>query len=536
MILEHERKLLDEMVMDLSVYAATNRRKWAYYDGEAGIKNIGIAVPQAMVDVEAIIGWPEIVVDALEERLDWQGWMSPEGLDTGGLDEVFRDNQLGTEVSKAILDALVTGVGFLEVSAGGEGEPAVIVDAVPPSQATFRWDARANRVAAGMVHKVGRDGERYQTLYLPDETITRVISREGDEEVTRVHHGRGRCGLVVLPNRTRSGEVRGKSELTKQIRYYTDHAIRTVLGMEYNREFYTTPQRWMANVEPEQLGLDEDSTPGDHLQVGWRVAMNKALIVPPNPEGDKATPTVGQFASAPPTPYIEQLRMLAQLVSAQSGIPATYLGFVSDNPPSADSIRMTENRLVKKAERRQAMFGEVLRNDLAYVCQSILDGAPADLAAISKLSVKWRDASTPTRAAASDSAAKLVGAGILPGRSSVVMDMIGLSPEEQSRVEADWARDTSRSLADALRSRVVPQDPVVDDVASRTRPVDDAPPEAVDADQLAKSFDALGKAIRSGVDPEDAARRLGLSGLRFTGAVPVSLRVPKEEVHDLEEK
>ncbi|MCQ9367348.1 hypothetical protein NQ036_03685 [Brevibacterium sp. 91QC2O2] len=49
-------------------------------------------------------------------------------------------------------------------------------------------------------------------------------------------------------------------------------------------------------------------------------------------------------------------------------------------------------------------------------------------------------------------------------------------------------------------------------------------------------FDALGIAIRSGVDPDDAARRLGLTGVKFTGAIPVSFRPPRTEADDLEDK
>lgn len=49
-------------------------------------------------------------------------------------------------------------------------------------------------------------------------------------------------------------------------------------------------------------------------------------------------------------------------------------------------------------------------------------------------------------------------------------------------------------------------------------------------------FDALGVAIRSGVDPADAARRLGLDGISFTGAVPVSLRLPETAATTLEAK
>lgn len=46
--------------------------------------------------------------------------------------------------------------------------------------------------------------------------------------------------------------------------------------------------------------------------------------------------------------------------------------------------------------------------------------------------------------------------------------------------------------------------------------------------------DALGVLIRAGVDPADAAQRVGLDGLDFTGAVPVSLRVPQSDAAKLE--
>lgn len=42
-------------------------------------------------------------------------------------------------------------------------------------------------------------------------------------------------------------------------------------------------------------------------------------------------------------------------------------------------------------------------------------------------------------------------------------------------------------------------------------------------------------AVRAGVNPDDAAARLGLEGLEFTGAVPVSLRVPEADVKQLED-
>lgn len=57
-----------------------------------------------------------------------------------------------------------------------------------------------------------------------------------------------------------------------------------------------------------------------------------------------------------------------------------------------------------------------------------------------------------------------------------------------------------------------------------------------DAADMKAAFDALGVAIRAGVDPEDAARQLGISGIRFTGAVPTSLRMPENDATGLEER
>jgi antitoxin component of RelBE/YafQ-DinJ toxin-antitoxin module len=69
---------------------------------------------------------------------------------------------------------------------------------------------------------------------------------------------------------------------------------------------------------------------------------------------------------------------------------------------------------------------------------------------------------------------------------------------------------------------------------SPTPPAGDAgQPDAAD---LKAKFDALGVAIRAGVDPADAARRLGLGDVAFTGAVPVSLRMPEKDSGSLEEK
>ncbi len=221
--------------------------------------------------------------------------------------------------------------------------------------------------------------------------------------------------------------------------------------MEFNREYYTTPQRYLLNATFDQLGLDEDATESDVIKMGWKVAMSKALVVPPG-DPDDGLPNIvaGQFQAAPPTPYIEELKMMAQLVSAQSGVPVSYLGFASDNPPSADSIRATESRLVRRTELRQLAFGRPLCRDLAYVCKAILDGRPPEWSFIASLEAKWLAAATPTLSATMDAMTKAVAAEITPKHSSVVWGRVGFSPTEQEIMRKELAEQSAAQRATAL--------------------------------------------------------------------------------------
>ena len=64
----------------------------------------------------------------------------------------------------------------------------------------------------------------------------------------------------------------------------------------------------------------------------------KILAVSADPEtGD--VPTVGSFAANSMTPFFEQIRNLAQMLSSETAIPPMYLGFATDQASSADAIR-----------------------------------------------------------------------------------------------------------------------------------------------------------------------------------------------------
>lgn len=465
---EDETSLVGLLRGRIRRFAKLNKEKNDYYELKQKVKHLDIAVPPHLRGMlEAALGWPGTTADVLEERLDWLGWSSVE--DTMGLEDVYKDNQLAIESGGAHLDALITGTDFVTVGKGSAGEPEVLVTVESPSSATTMWDYRKRRAAAALSQTRDETGAVVmETLYLPNATIRfeRNSKTKKLDVVDRDDHKLDRVMMARMVNRTRASEREGRSEITRAVRYYTDAGLRTLLGMEVNREFYTAPQWYAINAYPEQFGVDSDASPAEKVRAGWAVTMGRMNVIPPNDDGDKET-KIQQTTSSPPTPYIEQLRVYSQLLSAETGIPPTYLGFVTDNPASADSIRQLEYRLVKRAERRQTIFGSCWR-EVAYLALLTRDGR-VDQAAFRNVDVKWRDASTPTRAASADEALKLVSSGILPADSSVTYDRVGLSQQDQKIVTAEKRRARSSQMTQQLSAAAAAAaaDPQVQSLATR---------------------------------------------------------------------
>lgn len=436
---------LDRLFLKLRKHDGKNHLLENYYEGKTRLKDLNISVPPALKLVDSVVGWAGTAVDVLEERLDFEGYI---GADALGLNDIFRQNELDLESGLGHKDALIYGVGFVFVGKGSDGEADPLITIESPKKATALYDMRSRRLSAALL--VDRDdiGEvQFGKLYLANETIT--IERRNNLwfEIDRDIHNLGRVPVSPLVNNPRSGDPDGRSEITKAVRSYTDSAMRTLLGAEVAREFYSAPQRFVLGAK-EDLFLDSD---GNALNP-WSVIQGRMLGVPYN-DDDGVMPQVGQFTANSPAPYFEQIRQYAQLIAAETAIPASYLGFQTDNPSSADAIRQMEARLVKRAERRQRQFGRTW-SEVAKLALLVRDGEiPTEAMNIRPI---WRDASTPTRAAAADETTKLIQVGVLTPDSEIVYNRIGLSDSDKQVIKAEKAASSARSLvanlADAARA------------------------------------------------------------------------------------
>lgn len=466
-----EQETLSTIVEQIESRRTYNERREAYYEGSKRVRQLGIAVPPKLADVETVVGWPGMAVDVLEERLDLEGFALPDGdVNDLGLDQVWSDNRLEDESGQAHLPTLMHGISFVTVSAGVEadGEPPVLVTVEPPTRMSGIWDTRARRLSSAASVQWDSEQGRYTaaTLYLPAQTIfLEAPTGAGSlRVVNRRKHNLGRPLVVPLVNRPRVGRPWGRSEISRAIISYTDSAVRTLLAMEIHREYYSSPQLALLGVAEEAFVNADGSA-----KTAWEVYLGRVLALTRDEDGE--LPQVQQISAGSPAPYLEQVRGLANLVAGEAAIPASYLGFVTDNPSSADAIRVSEARLVKRAERRQRIFGsawcEVMRMALL-----VRDGAIPDEAR--SLVARWRDAATPTRAAQADAVMKLVSAGVLPANSEVTYELLGYDRTTINRLAAEARKMRTEQMLNGLLSQPGPDEQVSALTARGAADVDDA--------------------------------------------------------------
>lgn len=356
-----------------------------------------------------------------------------------GLDELYRANELDVEAPLAQLDALIAGTTFVTVGKGDDGEPDILITAESPSDCTTLWDYRKRMDTAGLSRTVGATGRvEMETLYLPGMTVSLERDNNGRMVVVdRDETGRDRIPVSRLVNRARTSRKGGRSELTGAVRYLTDAAVRTLLGMEVNREFYTTPQRWLMGADM-SVFTDED---GNKVSA-WEAIAGHMLSMPRPFDEESETygelPQVGQFTAAPPEPYIAQVRAYSMLLAAEVGIPASYLGYATDNPASADAIRAGETRLIQRSLRRQRGFTQGWRQ-VAYNALLWRDGR-VDLDKLSRVQPNWDNPATPTPSAAADEALKLISAEVLLPDSDITYRKVGLTAIEREQMKSEKRR------------------------------------------------------------------------------------------------
>lgn len=415
------------------------RKLNAYYEG---LQTLSYMAPELMRELgdrlrQLVINWPRLVVDALEERLDVEGFrFSDDAEADSDLWGIWQANDLDEESQLGHVDALALCRSFVIVGANEKDPKNPLITVESPLEVYAERDPRTREVVAALKRweedVPNAESVKHATLYLPGLTTWYVKSRGSwipDPDIPPDRNALDEPPVEPLVNRARVRDRGGVSELADVIPV-SDALCKVATDMMVSAEYHAIPRRWAAGL------TEEDFVSPDGRKVSSLSARIGAMWLSENPETK-----FGQFQEANLTNFHETLNALARVVSGLTGLPPHFLGYVGGEPISADAIRASEARLVKRAERRQRAFGgsweRVMRKAML-----LRDGTlPANAA---RLETIWRDASTPTLAQTSDAVVKLHAENLLP--DEMAWEMMGFSQTQIARMQDMQERQADRNL------------------------------------------------------------------------------------------
>lgn len=328
--------------------------RYDYYNMKNALHDFNITIPKEWRWLKETLGWCGTAVDSLADRLVFRGWKN----DNFDLQGIFDMNNKDIFFDSAVLSACISSCCFVYISAGDDGFP--VLEVIDGGNATGIIDSTTGMLTEGYA-VLKRDENKYPVIeayFTPDVTEFHVKG----EEPYQIENPAPYPLLVPVIHRPDAQREFGHSRITRACMGIQQAALRTLKRSEVAAEFYSFPQKWIS-------GLSQDA----ELMDSWKATISSFLQFDKDDEGDK--PTLGQFTQQSMSPYTEQIRMLAGLFAGETGLTLDDLGFVSDNPSSADAIKASHEKLRIAARKAQRTFGSGFLN-AGYLAACVRDDFP----------------------------------------------------------------------------------------------------------------------------------------------------------------
>lgn len=417
-----------------------------YYDGHRAFRDLGISIPPQMSQTKAALGWPAKAVTALARKHVFEGYALAGQTDAFDAASLLAANSFDVELSEAITSAYKHSCAFLTVTKGepGTSDPAVRVCARDARMSAALWDQNRREISAFLaITSLDSDKRPDQAhLYLHDETWQ--IDRSGPSwSATPLGNSTGRLLVEPIVYDPQLGRPFGRSRITREVRYLTDAAIRTLVRAETSAEFFATPQRYV-------IGVDDAAIDGMNR---WSQVVGRVHVLTPNENGD--LPKVDQMPQMSMSPHLEMYRQLAQNFCAATGLPTSSVGIFADNPTSAEAMQAAEAALADEAEAQWRVFAGPLRRLLQDVVM-VRDGLSEVPAGSWDVDVRWTPARYASPAASADFAVKMVQAFPKLQSSTVLMRRAGLTETDLAVIEAESRRAGAASILERLAQTAQP--------------------------------------------------------------------------------
>lgn len=326
--------------------------RYKFYEMKNAVRDMNISIPAELKWVTSSLGWCGKAVDSLADRLVFHSFLE----DNFDLMEIFKMNNPDVLFDNAVLSSLISSCCFVYISADGNGYPRLQV--IDGGNATGIIDPITGLLKEGyaVLQRDDNDKPILEAWFKAGET---QFIQKGESKVRVIKNNAPYPLLVPIIYRPDAKRPFGHSRISRACMDIQSSAIRTIRRSEIAAEFYSYPQKYVT-------GLSEDA----EIMDKWKATMASMLVFTENEDGGETK--VGQFAQQSMTPYTEQLRTFAALFAGETGLTLDDLGFVSDNPSSAEAIKASHETLRATARKAQRTFGSGFLN-VGYLAACVRD-------------------------------------------------------------------------------------------------------------------------------------------------------------------
>lgn len=363
-----EYKGIEYLRRKLAQKATRVRTRYLYYEMKNYTKDLEISTPPNLRGWKNALGWCGKAVDSMADRLIFRKFAD----DNFDIEEIFLMNNADILFDSAILSALISSCCFIYISEDAEGYPRMQV--LNGSRATGIIDPITNMLTEGYaILSVDENGKPLQEAYFVAGRTD--YYRKGENNVQSYYNDAPYPLLVPIIYRPDAVRPFGHSRISRMCMDITGSVVRTIKRSEISAEFYSFPQKWA-------VGTAQDAEPIDK----WKASMSSMIEFSKDDEGD--SPTLGQFTQQSMSPHTEQLRMFAALFAGETGLTLDDLGFVTENPSSAEAIKASHENLRLTAKKAQRSFGTGFLN-AGYLAACVRDNYPYQRRQLYLTKPKW---------------------------------------------------------------------------------------------------------------------------------------------------
>ena len=352
--------------------------RYNYYEMKNIVKEFNIVIPRNWNFLKAVLGWSAKAVDALADRLVFTEFAE----DNFRLNEIFDMNSKDVFVDSSIVSACIASCCFAYVSADESGFPRLQV--IDGYDATGIIDPATNLLQEGYAVLERDDKTKKPALeawFTAEETVFYDLK---ENTVRRIPNPAPYPLLVPIIFRPDSRRPFGHSRISRACMEIQQAALRTLKRAEVTSEFYSFPQKYVT-------GLSQDA----ELMDKWEATISSMLQFTNDDDGNH--PILGQFTTASMTPHMEQLKMYASLFAGETGLTLDDLGFVGENPSSAEAIRASHENMRLTARKAQRNFSTGLLN-VGYLAACVRDDFPYQRKEFYMTKARWEPVFEPDAA------------------------------------------------------------------------------------------------------------------------------------------